>query len=83
MRALSLFFGVRADLGGTLIGLVEGGGGTRVGLGDARLSGGIGTSQDGVRVGDDGVSGDEVLGQGFARLIQQVEDFGLVDHDGS
>ena len=23
-------------------------------------------------------SGDEVLGQGFARLIQQVEDFGLV-----
>jgi len=82
-RALRFFLRIGQDLCGALVGLVEGGGGTRVGLGDARLSGGIGTSQDGVRVGDDGVSGDEVLGQGFARLVEQVEDLGLIDHDAS
>ena len=62
VRALSLFFGVRADLGGTLIGLVEGGGGARVRLGDTRLGRGVGAPQNSVRVGDDGVGGDQVLG---------------------
>ena len=60
--ALGFFLGVGEDLRGALVGLVEGRGGARVRLGDARLGRGVGAPQDGVSVGDDGVGGDQVLG---------------------
>ena len=63
VRALSLFFGVRADLGGTLIGLVEGGGCARVRLGDTGFCRGVRASQDRVGIGDDGVGSNEILRQ--------------------
>ncbi len=85
VRACARLFGVRAIWAARLVGLVEGGVRHASWPGDAALSGvESARPRTASRVGDDGVSGDRRgPSAGFALLIQQVEDFSLVDHDGS
>ena len=39
-------------------------------------------SPRGVGIGDDGIGSDEVFWQSLARLIEEVKQLGLIDHDG-